>query len=318
LDNGKPDDRAIGEGVSRELPLADGAGQAVGARLGTVETAINQAASILSAAGFDEPRRRARRLIGAALGRTAAEIFAHPEYRIGPSEQGRIVRFLDRVVAREPLSRVLGTREFWGLELALSADAFDPRPETETVVETVLARLPDRRLPYRFLDLGTGSGCLLLALLSEYPAATGIGVDRAPGAAATARENAGRLGLAARAAFIAGDWADAVAGSFDAVVSNPPYIATGTIPALPPEVREYDPHRALDGGIDGLAAYRAIAGQLPRLLSPGGLFAAEIGAGQGPAVSAILGSQGLVVDALVADLAGTARCILAHRIGRPD
>jgi len=283
--------------------------------LNTIASAIAEAAAALDAAGFDDPRRRARRLVASALGLSANEVFAYPERRVDEGGAVRIGDFLRRILAHEPLSRVLGTREFWGLDFRLSPDTLDPRPETETVVEAVLARLPERNRPYRLLDLGTGSGCLLLSLLSERPAATGIGVDYTFGAATAARANATALGLAARARFAVGDWAAALAGRFDAVVANPPYIATGTIASLPPEVRDFDPHRALDGGTDGLEAYRTIAAELTPLLAPSGLFAAEIGAGQGTAVAAILAAHGLAVDAFADDLAGIRRCIIARPAG---
>jgi release factor glutamine methyltransferase len=278
----------------------------------TIGSALEVAAADLTSAGFDEPRRRARRLVAAALGLSVTEVFAYPERPLTDREASRIADMLHRTLAHEPLSRVLGTREFWGLELRLSADTLDPRPETETVVEAVLARVTDRGLRYRILDLGTGSGCLLLALLSELPEATGIGVDRAPGAVAMARDNAVALGLAGRARLLASDWAAAIAGRFDIVVANPPYIATAAIAGLPPEVRDFDPQRALDGGADGLEAYRAIAAALPRLLAPEGLFAAELGAGQDEDVTAILAGTGLAVDGVEDDLAGIARCILAR------
>jgi release factor glutamine methyltransferase len=220
---------------------------------------------------------------------------------------------LKRVLAREPLSRIIGRREFWGLEFLLSADTLDPRPESETIVEAVLVRLPERDRPYRFLDLGTGTGCLLSALLSEYPAASGIGIDIAPGAAKTARDNARRLGLGARACFVTGSWAAALSGRFDAIVANPPYVERGALAGLPPEVRQYDPIRALDGGVEGLEAYRAIAADLPRLLPPDGLFAGEIGLGQAGSVATILRLHGLRVDAVVRDLAGIERCLIARR-----
>jgi release factor glutamine methyltransferase len=277
----------------------------------TVGAAIEHAATALAAAGFGEARRRARRLVSAALRLSAAEVFAHPERIVIALETERIGDMLDRIIAHEPLSRIEGSREFWGLEFLLSADALDPRPETETIVETVLARLADRDRPYRFLDLGTGSGCLLLALLSEYRHACGVGIDIAPGAAAMARENARRLGLGARAWFAAGDWGAAIAAQFDAVVANPPYIPTGAIAGLPPEVRDYDPHTALDGGKDGLSCYRAIAADLPRLLAPSGLFAAEIGDRQSAAVAAILADAGLCVEIVSPDLAGIPRCLVA-------
>jgi release factor glutamine methyltransferase len=188
---------------------------------------------------------------------------------------------------------MLGVREFWGLDFALSADTLDPRPESETVIEAVLGRRPERDRSFRILDLGTGSGCLLLALLSEYRAARGVGVDIAPGAAATARRNAVAVGLAARASFVVGDWGTALAGGFDIVVANAPYIASGDIPGLPREVRDFDPHVALDGGPDGLACYRAITADLKRLLVPGGLCAGEIGAGLDAAVGQLRADAGL-------------------------
>ena len=220
---------------------------------------------------------------------------------------------LSRMIAREPLSRIIGKREFWGLDFVLSVDALDPRPESESVVEAVLARLPDRTLAYRFLDLGTGSGCLLLALLSEFPQAIGVGIDVAAGAARSAQRNAQLLGLGERAHFAVGDWAQAIAGGFDAVVANPPYIATGAIPELPREVRDYDPKRALDGGRDGLHAYRAIAADLFPLLRPGGLFVAEIGLGQAEAVAAILSENGLAIEGFAGDFGGVIRCVIARR-----
>jgi release factor glutamine methyltransferase len=273
---------------------------------------IDEAAAALAAAGFDEARRRARRLIGAALDLPASEVFAHPERPLEAGERGRIEALLTRVVANEPISRIFGRREFWGLEFRLSPDTLDPRPETETVVEAVLARVPDRNRPYRLLDLGTGSGCLLLALLSELPGATGIGVDISFGAAQAAHGNAVSLGLADRASFAVGDWAAALRGRFDTIVANPPYIPTATIPGLAPEVRDHDPIAALDGGEDGLAAYRAIAADLPRLLARGGLFAAEIGAGHDRTVATVLDAAGLAVETVVSDLAGIPRCVVAR------
>jgi len=251
----------------------------------------------------------------AALGLSTAEVIARPQRHLGEEEQVRIGAIARRVIAREPLSRVLGHREFWGLDFALSPDTLDPRPESETLVEAVLARLTDRDSAYRFLDLGTGSGCLLLALLSEYPKASGVGVDVAFGAAAAARHNAERFGSPGRACFIVGHWGGALAGGFDAVVANPPYIATAELAGLPPEVRDHDPRRALDGGADGLAAYRAIAGELPRLLMPGGLFIGEIGAGQAEMAARIVAAAGLAVEDIAADLAGVPRALIARRPG---
>jgi release factor glutamine methyltransferase len=292
-------------------PAADPrAGVGLEARLGGV---LDETAAALAAAGFDAPRRRARRLLAAALRLSATEVFAHPERPLSQPERAGAADALARMQAGEPLSRIAGTREFWGLEFALSADTLDPRPESETIVEAVLARLPQRDRRCRFLDLGTGSGCLLLALLSEYRHASGVGCDISPAAALTARHNAERLGLGARASFLAGDWAAAIAGAFDVVVANPPYIATAAIADLPPEVGEYDPIRALDGGADGLSAYRRIVVDLPRLLAPEAIFAAEIGWGQADAVAAIITGCGLGIDGITPDLAGIPRCIVARR-----
>jgi release factor glutamine methyltransferase len=277
----------------------------------TIGAAIDHAAERLAAARFEEPRRQARRLLAAALRLSPTEVFAHPERMLDEAQQTRIAETLGRTLAREPLSRIVGVREFWGLEFLLSTDTLDPRPETETVVEAVVRRLPRRDVPYRFLDLGTGSGCILLALLTEYPEAAGLGIDISPGAAYTARSNAGRLGLAERATFVVGNWAQPVAGRFGVVVANPPYIPGREIAGLPPEVRDHDPYRALDGGSDGLAAYRAIAADLPRLLAPAGCFACEIGSTQADAVTGILVEAGLRPWEIARDLAGLPRCIVA-------
>jgi release factor glutamine methyltransferase len=294
-------------------PALNRGGGTAGATGTTTDALVTKAADALLAAGFDAPRRRARRLVAAVLGLSDADVFAHPERRVEETGQARLSGALARMLAHEPLSRIVGRREFWGLDLLLSADTLDPRPDTETVVEAVLAALPGRDRPCRFLDLGTGTGCLLLALLSECPAARGIGIDIAPGAARTARRNASRLGLAGRADFIVGNWAEAIAGRFDAIVANPPYIARAAIAELPPEVREHDPVAALDGGPDGLAAYRAIAADLGRLLPPEGIFATEIGVAQAGPVSAILDAAGFGIAAVVPDLAGIERCIVARR-----
>jgi release factor glutamine methyltransferase len=279
----------------------------------TVGSTLGAVAAALAAAGFDEPRRRARRVLSVALTISQTEVFARLDRMVSEDEGERVAEVLRRVLAHEPLTRIAGEREFWGLRFALSRATLDPRPESEMLVEAIVARLPERGGAYRFLDLGTGSGCLLLALLSEFPRASGLGVDRAGGALATARGNAEHLGLAARARFATGDWGGGLAGPFDAIVANPPYIAWAELPLLPPEVRDFDPILALDGGADGLDAYRAIAGSLPKLLAPGGWFACEVGQGQDLAAAGIIAASGLVIDAAVPDLAGIARCVVARR-----
>lgn len=266
----------------------------------------------MSAAGFGEPRRQARRLVAAALAISQSDLYSRPEGVVGDQEASRFRAMLGRLAAHEPLTRILGRREFWGLDFALSPATLDPRPETEVVVEAVLRRLPNRDAPLRLLDLGTGTGCLLLALLSELPAAYGIGIDIAEAAVKTAVANAAALGFAGRALFVVGDWATAVWGRFDGIVVNPPYIATADLPSLPREVARYDPGRALDGGKDGLKSYRRIVANLPRLLAPCGIFATEIGIGQADAVAAILSATELALDGIEKDLGGISRCVIAR------
>jgi release factor glutamine methyltransferase len=279
----------------------------------TIGSTLGDVAAALTAAGFDEARRRARRLIAVALGISMTEVFARPDRMVTEDEGERIAAVLRRALAHEPPSRIAGLREFWGMDFRLSPETLDPRPESETIVEAIIARLPERSRAYRFLDLGTGTGCLLLSLLTEFPAATGLGIDCASGAVDTAHRNAERLGLADRARFAIGDWAEGGAGQFDAIVANPPYIPSAEIPDLPRAVRDFDPPLALDGGSDGLDAYRAIAPALPGLLAPGGWFAGEIGQGQDSAVVGIIAGCGLVLDQIVPDLAGIARCVIARR-----
>jgi release factor glutamine methyltransferase len=281
-------------------------------RDGTCGRLVAEAAAALSAAGVADPRRQARRLISAALAIPPPDLFGHPDRALDEQQISRVLALLRRMVAGEPLSRIFERREFWGLEFSLSADTLDPRPETETVIEAVLRREPDRDAPLRLLDLGTGTGCLLLALLAELPAASGIGVDIAEGAVRTAARNAAYLGLADRARFFVGDWATAVSGKFDAILVNPPYIASEALALLPREVACHDPWRALDGGEDGLRSHRAIAEAAPRLLSPDGILATEIGAGQADAVAAMFKGNSLIVDDIEKDLAGIARCVIAR------
>ena len=236
---------------------------------------LAEAAAVLRMAGIDEPRRRARWLLAGLLELSPSELVSHPEREIEAVEGLRLRRSLARMVRGEPLSRILGWREFWGLDFALSPDTLDPRPESETMVEAVLARIGERAAPLTILDLGTGTGCLLLALLSEFPAASGIGIDLSAGAAATARRNAEALGLGHRARFAVGSWGSALSARFDVIVANPPYIARAALAGLAPEVVRYDPRLALDGGDDGLAAYRQIAAEMPERLAGDGVFAAR-------------------------------------------
>lgn len=272
---------------------------------------VAEVAAVLSKAGIGEPRRQARRLVAAALDLSEAELFGRPDLAVPRRQIDETKAMLRRMANKEPLSRILGRREFWGLEFTLAPETLDPRPETETIVEAVLKRRPDRQQRCRFLDLGTGTGCILLALLHEFPRARGIGVDIAEPAVRTAAQNAARLGFHNRADFFVGDWAAAVRGSFEVIVANPPYIATGDVEKLPCEVACYDPRLAIDGGEDGLAAHRAVAKGVPKLLASQGIFVTEVGVGQAYEVAAILQRNGLIVCGIDRDLAGVLRCVIA-------
>jgi release factor glutamine methyltransferase len=278
----------------------------------TVGEAVADAARQLAAAGIESARREARLLVALADGADEAVILGYPERALDPAAGARLQCLLARRVKREPLSRIRGTREFWSLVFALSADTLDPRPDSETLVAAALASVPDRAAPLRLLDLGTGTGCLLLAVLSELPNAIGVGVDIAPGAAATARRNAASMGLANRAFFVVGGWGAAFGGGFDLVLANPPYVPSAALAGLAPEV-QFDPRTALDGGGDGLAAYRALAPDLARLLAPRGIAFIEVGAGQSSDVASLFVRGGLVECARKADLAGTERCLALAR-----
>ena len=275
--------------------------------------ALDEAAQRLHAAGVEGARRDARLLLAAALGIAPEQVLAHPERPMTAPEQARAEALIARRLGREPVSRILGWREFWGLRFQISPDTLDPRPESETLVEAVLERIGNADDPVRILDLGTGSGCLLLALLSELPAAIGLGTDLGSGALQVARDNARALGLASRAYFARCWWATAIGGYWQVIVSNPPYITEAEFAALPPEVAQYDPHLALCGGADGLAAYRALAPGAAGLLAPGGLLALEVGMGQAGAVETVLEAAGLTALGRVRDLAGIERCVLATR-----
>lgn len=254
----------------------------------------------------------ARLLFAFALGLPAARLPG--DEPVTPDEAARAEALLARRIAGEPVARILGEKEFWSLPFTLSPDTLVPRPDTETLVEEALALRPDRAAPLRMLDLGTGTGAILAALLVEYPAAFGIGVDRSEGAARTARANLARLGLGDRSLIVVGDWAGALRGPFDLVVSNPPYIPSAAIAGLDVDVRAHDPMAALDGGVSGLDAYAAIAAMLPGLLPPGGLCVLELGFGQEGDVAALLRAAGLQVPrAARPDLGGIPRALSAMR-----
>tara|TARA_B100000513_G_scaffold191297_1_gene116477 strand:- start:266 stop:1162 length:897 start_codon:yes stop_codon:yes gene_type:complete len=279
---------------------------------GSLGYAVDQAAARLTAAGVETARLDARVLAAHALGRDGSFVLTHPETVLSPEQDKAVAALIDRRCAREPVSRILGEREFWSMPFTVTAATLSPRPDTETLVEDAVARLRDAGrgdAPLRVLDLGTGTGCLLLAVLSELPNAQGLGIDISDAAVAVATQNARRLGLENQARFQVGDWAAGLDGPFDLILSNPPYIAEGDGPDLDPEVREFDPPAALYAGGRGLDAYAAIAPQAARLLATGGFVIVELGQGQEAEVVEIFRNSGLKHDGTTADLAGIPRSL---------
>jgi len=269
---------------------------------------LREASALLEAAGIEDARREARFLAGWALGVDAAGLLGRDRM---PGDVGeRFFKAVGRRVLREPMALIVGSTGFWTLDLAVSRDTLIPRADSEALVEAVLETWPDRDGMRSILDLGTGTGCLLLAVLKEYSQAWGIGVDLSPGAAGLARENARRNGLGERAGFLAGNWRAALRGRFDLVLSNPPYILKDEIAGLMPEVARFEPWRALDGGADGLGAYRHIVGELPDLLAPGGMAVLELGIGQGDAVASFAREAGLRELGRRCDYGGVERALV--------
>lgn len=265
-------------------------------------------------AGIDSWRADARLLAAHAAGVEPQVVVFRPEHPLSLAEVALVEGYATRRLAHEPVSRIFGQRGFWTLDLVVTPDTLDPRPDTETLVELVLAAEPDRAKALRIVDLGTGTGCILLALLSEYAAATGVGIDASAGAVDVATLNASRTGLTARADIRRGDWAtDLPDQSADVVVSNPPYITEQEMADLAPDVRNYDPETALVAGVDGLDAYRALIPQARRILVPGGLLALEVGRGQAVTVGKMLSESGFEPVFTRADLAGVDRCVAGRR-----
>jgi len=282
----------------------------------TVEQARRTVSAALSAARIETPDLDARILLGKTLGLDLTGLISAHQRTLNDDEAALLADFTARRIGGEPVARILGHKEFWGLSFALSPATLVPRPDTETLVEAALRLLKsDNRLDdhLRIADLGTGTGAILLALLSEFPHAEGIGTDINPEALATARWNAQNLGLGERSRFIESDYAAALQGPFDLIVSNPPYIASDEIAGLALEVREHDPYLALNGGADGLDAYRAIAPQARRLLKTNGVLMVEIGQNQGPDVARIMAAAGLDSDGTeIADINGIGRVLTAR------
>jgi release factor glutamine methyltransferase len=268
---------------------------------------LRAGADRLAAAGIPDPMRDARLLLAHARGLGADRLTLHMADAPDPAAATRFDSLITARAARAPLSHLTGQRLFWGRSFQVSPAALDPRPETETLVALALSA------PFaRVLDLGTGSGCILLSLLADRPAASGVGADLSPGALQVASGNAARLGLSGRAAFVQSDWCAGIPGTFDLIVSNPPYIAAAEMPALSPEVRDHEPHLALTDGADGLTAYRALAAQTPAHLAPGGRLLLEIGPTQGAAVAQILAQAGFHAITCHSDMDSRDRVIAAR------
>ena len=280
-----------------------------------VSTARSDALATLREAfeirGIEDPAREARLTLCAASGVSQVELITAPLHPLG-SAAARVREVAARRAAGEPLSRIVGRREFWGLSLAISPQVLDPRPETETIVEAALPIFGDRRdEPLRILDLGVGSGALLCALLAELANARGVGVDISADANDVALGNLAACDLSERAEIRLGNWTNGLEGPFDLIVANPPYILTADLPRLPKEVRDFDPWLALDGGIDGLAAYRRVLPESRPLLASGGWLLAEFGTGQAGMVRAIAEQSGFADPMIYKDLAGLDRVLAA-------
>jgi release factor glutamine methyltransferase len=281
--------------------------------LTTLSSVVSEARSRLSQAGFADAAIETRILIGGLLGLSSTEVFIHGDRILSDDERLKITSAVERRLRHEPVHRILGRREFYGLDLTLSADTLEPRPDTEVLVETLLPhleRIIATKGGARMLDMGTGTGAICLALLKQCPLATGIGSDIAPGALETALRNAGINGVADRFSTCVSDWFANIDGRFDIIVSNPPYIRSDVIPNLDRDVREFDPMAALDGGSDGLDPYRSIALDADRYLEDGGVIGVEIGFDQREDVGAIFQVQGYRLLACVKDYGGNDRVML--------
>ncbi|HVZ07468.1 peptide chain release factor N(5)-glutamine methyltransferase [Rhodopila sp.] len=270
----------------------------------TISQAVREGAERLATVA-DNPRLDSRLLLAHALGCDRSDLIRDPQRLIDPTVFRHLLARRERA---EPIAHIVGRREFWSLSFEVSPATLVPRPDTETLVEDALAAFARRPAPTRILDLGTGTGCLLLALLHEFPDAWGVGVDLEPRASALAQRNSARLGLAARAAFITGDWTAPLAGRFDLIVSNPPYIPTPDMAALMPDVVQYEPRRALAAGPDGGDAYRRVIPALRESLAPNGVAILELGAGQANMVAEIARPDGFCIT-FRQDLAGIPRVI---------
>jgi release factor glutamine methyltransferase len=282
----------------------------------TLVSAWGRGRDALKAAGVDSPVLDARLLLERAAGVTRTAIVTDPHQALSAEAVAAYDALIERRVGREPVSHILGRKAFWTLEFEVTPAVLAPRPETEFLVEAALAETSSQ-VPLTVLDLGVGSGAILLSVLSMRPLAMGLGVDVCPDALAVAQANAAALGLEGRAQFQQGDWDDGLSGQFDLILSNPPYIPTADIAELDPEVRDFEPHLALDGGADGLDAYRRLAPAIKRLLAVDGVALVEFGLGQADAMAALLRASGLDPVRVIQDLGARARALVARHPATP-
>ncbi len=279
--------------------------------------ALNRAAMRLRESGIAEPWMEARLLLEAASGLSAVDQISDPDRSLDEATATAFEALVERRASREPLVYILGEKEFHGLAFTVSSDVLTPRPETEILVELVRECLPDPTAPLRILDIGTGSGCLLVTLLTLCRGAFGVGTDLSFPALRIARHNAERHEVGERAGWVCCRWADALRGPFQVIVSNPPYVTTSELAVLQPEIREHEPRLALDGGPEGLDAYRALAHEIPPLLAEDGIAVVELGRGQGGAVAGLMREAGLEIVEIRPDLAGIARAMLLRKPAQP-
>lgn len=278
-----------------------------------IARALAAGAAALIAAGVEDARAEARLLLAYVSGLTPAQLFSRSERPLDGEAERTFNALISRRATGEPLAYLTGTREFWSLPFRVTPETLIPRPDTETVVELALDAFSTRHPPAAILDMGTGSGCLLLALLTEFPDAVGTGLDASTGAIAVAQSNAVALGLDGRCRMINGSWSDGLEGTFDLIVSNPPYIPGGDIASLERDVREHEPASALDGGPDGLDAYRELLPVAMGALNADGVIVLEVGIGQADDVSEIAEQVGLQVTNRRRDLADIERALSLHK-----
>lgn len=281
-----------------------------------VADALDSSRDSLARAGIETARLDARLLVERALALGDYGVLTEPERPLSDADQRRLRALMARRLRREPMAHILSERGFWKHVFKVSPATLVPRPDSETLIEAVSEHFPERAAALRVLDLGTGSGCLLLSVLDEYPNATGVGIDRSIAALSVAFENAFKLRLSDRAHFVAMDWARGMAGCFDAIVCNPPYIPAGDIDALMPEVSRFEPRDALAGGADGLESYRVLAPRVATLLAGDGRVMFEVGAGQAGCVAGILAENFMQVIEIKEDLSGVPRCVVARKTDR--